>query len=153
MFWGACIHHVTSPVVPCYPLWPLWHPVTPCGPLLEPCQYLKPIKSYLVIDVQNIYDLWQGQGITGVTGDNMGPLVRSHDDYRHPRTCKLSLISWYVSILKIYGETHGQFWVAINQAIKLAKVHEILIHWWQIGWLQCIKISWTLYMNCALYNC
>ena len=45
-----------------------------------------------------IYDratgLQQGsQGVTGVTGDTMGPLVRSHDDYRHPRTCKLSLIS------------------------------------------------------------
>ena len=23
------------------------------------------------------------QGVTGVTEDNMGPLVRSHDDYRH----------------------------------------------------------------------
>ena len=33
------------------------------------------------------------EGVTGVTGDTMGPLVRSHDDYRHPRTCKLSLIS------------------------------------------------------------
>ena len=39
------------------------------------------------------------KGTTGVTGDNIGPLVRSHDEYRHPRTCKLSLISKYVIIL------------------------------------------------------
>ena len=83
------------------------------------------------------------QGVTRVTGDNMGPLVRSHDEYRHPRTCKLSLISWYVSILKIYGKIYGQFWAAINQAIKLAKVHEILKRGCRIGWLPCIKISWT----------
>ena len=61
-----------------------------------------------------IYDratgLQQGsQGVTGVTGDIMGPLVRSHDAYRHPRTCKLSLILCYVSILKIYGKIYGQF--------------------------------------------
>ena len=63
----------------------------------------------------NIYDLWQGpqgsnrgpQGVIGVTGDNMGPLVRSHDDYRHPRSCLLPPVSWYVRILKIYGQIYG----------------------------------------------
>ena len=65
--------------------------------------------------MQNIYDLWQGpqgsnrgpQGVIGVTGDNMGPLVRSHDDYRHPRSCLLPPVSWYVRILKIYGQIYG----------------------------------------------
>ena len=65
--------------------------------------------------MQNIYDLWQGpqgsnsgpQGVTGVTGDNMGPLVGSHDDYRHPRSCLLPPVSWYVRILKIYGQIYG----------------------------------------------
>ena len=37
------------------------------------------------------------RGYHGTTGE-------SHDEYRHPRTCKLSLISWYVSILKIHGK-------------------------------------------------
>ena len=51
------------------------------------------------------------QGVTGVTEDNMGPLVRSHDDYRHPRVCKLSLIllnlwSNFYSILSSHKSGH-----------------------------------------------
>ena len=50
---------------------------------------------------------WRPQGVTGVTGDNRRPLVRSHDDYRHPRSCLLPPVSWYVRILKIYGQIYG----------------------------------------------
>ena len=121
-------------------------PVTPCDTLwssvgaLSASQTNQKLASY-----SSAKYLWfmtgatgfqQGsQGVTGVTGDIMGPLVRSHNAYRHPRTSKLSLILCYVSILKIYGKIYGQFWAAINQAIKLAKVHEILIHGCKIGWL------------------
>ena len=139
-------------------------PVTPCDTLwssvgaLSVSQTNQKLASYSSAKylwfMTGATGLQQGsQGVTGVTGDTMGPLVRSHDDYRHPRTCKLSLISWYLSILKIYGKIYGQFWAAINQAIKLAKFHEIWPDGLHIGWLSCIKISQHLHMNCALYSC
>ena len=60
----------------------------------------------------------------------------------------------------MYGKIYGKFWAAINQAIKLAKVHEILIHGSKIGWLPCIKISaqldvmeWEVTQKNDIYSC
>ena len=64
MFWGACSHHVTSPMAPCYPLWLLWHPVVPCwSPVAQAINILH-FNNFWIIWATDMFEV-SNQGFLG----------------------------------------------------------------------------------------